>query len=123
MDTFFLVLCAVNTLTMAIIYADLSAKHKRVVKQLTETHNKAEEAYKDFSRRSGMVLTRLKDQIQGEVTMKEPYSYGYSYVLAVGNLRFLKDADGYHYQGEGLTKEHKADLEDQFRGYVKYVRR
>lgn len=123
MNMFFLFLCVVNTLTIAIIYADLSAKHKRVVKQLTETHKKAEEAYNDFSRRSGVLLTRLKDQIQGEVTMKQPYSYGYSYVLAVGNLSFLKDADGYHYQGKGLTKEHKAELEDQFRGYVKYVRR
>lgn len=123
MDTFFLVLCAVNTLTMAIIYADLSAKHKRVVKQLTKTNDMAEEAYKDFSRRSGMVLIRLKDQIRGEVTMKEPYGYGYCYTLSVGNLRFLKDADGYHYQGDGLTKEDRAELEDHFKGYVKYVRR
>lgn len=121
MNMFFLFLCVVNTLTIAIIYADLSAKHKRVVKQLTETHNKAEEAYKDFSRRSGMVLTRLKDQIQGDVIMKE--TYGYNYILSVGNLRFLKDIDGYHYQGHGLTIEDKKELEDHFRGYVKYVRR
>lgn len=123
MDTFFLVLCAVNTLTMAIIYADLVAKHKRVVKQLTKTNDMAEEAYKDFSRRSGIILTKLKDQIQGDVTMKEPFGYGYVYTLSVGNLSFLKDVDGYHYQGDGLTKEDKAELEDHFKGYIKYVRR
>lgn len=121
MDTFFLFLCAINTLTIAIIYADLSAKHKRVVKQLTETHNKAGEAYNDFSRRSETVLTRLKDQIQGDVVMKE--TYGYNYILSVGNLRFLRDSDGYHYQGHGLTNEDRKELEDHFTGYVKYVRR
>lgn len=119
MNTFFLVLCAVNTLIMAIIYADLVAKHKRVVKQLTKTNDMAEEAYKDFSRRSGIILTKLKDQIQGDVTMKEPFGY----ILSVGNLSFLKDVDGYHYQGDGLTKEDKAELEDHFKGYIKYVRR